>query len=124
MRKIIALAVALAFVVPAFAERFLIQVPEDDYNQIQVHNLSSVESFTGKLYKLEKDGDDFRQKMMLGAFSIKYIDDTCTLNKKIKENEWFALDLPESLDGKFSYELEHKDFPFFDILVVHIMDRD
>mgnify|MGYP003571304601 CR=1 FL=1 len=125
MKKILTFIILIALSMFCYSEQFIIQVPEDDYNQVQIHNMSSVKEFSGKLYKIEKQSDkEFIQKGILGTFIIKDIDDTCTFNKKTKKDTFISVNLPAEFDGKFSYELEHKDFPMFDILVIHIIDKE
>lgn len=124
MKKLILFTIALLFTGFLFADPLIIRVKNDDYNQIQIHNLSSEKEFSGKVYRMKRSGDDYKKTEVLGSFNIRRFDDQCTLNTLIYEGEYISIEFPPEYDNLFTYTTEHKDFPFFDILVIHLEDEE
>lgn len=124
MKKFLLITAILFVTSFLFADPIIIRVKNDDYNQVQIHNLSSIDKFNGKLYSVKKNGDSYKKTEVLGSFNIRRFDDQCTITKMIYEGDYISIEFPPEYDNMFSYTTEHKDFPFFDVLVIHLEDID
>lgn len=100
---------------------FSIDGPEKYYNQIRVVNETSQDSVRCRLVVLKEDDS---RDYVYGVYNLKGKDDSDTNTKKLTRGTRVAIEMPKDFDGEVSYTLEYLDLPLFDIVVVHLQDKN
>ncbi len=100
---------------------FVIEGPEETYNQIRVINETSQSDFQCRIVVLKEDETTDR---VYGVYDLKGFGDTCAKTARVTRGTKIAIQVPKSFPGEVSCSLEYKDFPlFFDAIVVHLNDE-
>ena len=94
---------------------------EKSYNQIRVVNNTSQEKFRCRISVIHKNGS----QDVFGIFYLSEKNDTDsnTNSNRIKRGEQIVIEMPKDFPVKTSFSLEYKDFPLWDVILIHIYDE-
>ena len=101
---------------------FVVEGPEDSYNQIRVVNETSQKDFKCRVVILNEDETTNR---MYGVYYFKEIDSSASKSdiNRVQRGSKVAIQMPKDFPTEMSYYVEYKDYPFFDIIVIHLTDN-
>lgn len=122
MRKIscILFAMMMALSVNAKSKMtFVVSGPEQSYNQIRVINETSLDDITCRVVIVE--GED-KVAAVYGIYNLygKFGSDTNT--KRVWRGTTLGVQMPNDFKGDLAFDVEYKDYPLFDIIVIHLRD--
>lgn len=111
-----------------FAQRdmtFVVEGPENSYNQVRVVNETSMENFHCRVVLLNEDKTP---KEVYGDYKLfeKWDSDSNSKNAKgdrIRKGDRLGIKLPENFPKELSFYVEYLDYPFFDVIVIHLTDK-
>ena len=101
-----------------------VEGPKESYNQVKIINETSVDSLHLRVVKLNFDGTN---ESIFGVYYIngKGESDTNTTNKeRIKRGTQLAIEFPKDFPVELAYFLEYRDYPLFDMIIIHLHDKD
>lgn len=101
---------------------FMVAGPESTYNQVRVVNETSLENFNCRVVIY----DDKSQAEVYGSYELKEKGDSDSNTKnldRIKKGSTIGVQLPKSIKKKLSFYVEYKDYPLFDVIVIHLTDK-
>ena len=119
-------ALFLFAAVSVFAQQkimsFEVKGSEKSYNQVKVVNETSYENFHCRVVILNADTT---VKDVYGDFELKEKgdSDSNTQSGSIKKGALLGIQFPKSFTGEVSFFVEYKDYPFFDVIVIHLTDK-
>ena len=128
MKKTVALFVGMFLCLAALSAeniKFKVGGNAKRYNQIKVYNNTKVSDFDCEAFILEnRDGKLVAQESM-GSVHLRNPggDDTITTIKLIKRGTNLGLTVPEKV-GEFSYVVEYKNYPLFDVIEIKLLSAD
>ena len=99
---------------------FTVEGPEETYNQIRIVNEAATAEFRCRISRLKADGEPGD---VYGVYT-KATGDTDTKTSKVRNGEQFVLDMPKDFPTEVSYAIEYVDLPLFDMVVIHITEKD
>ena len=99
---------------------FVIEGPEDTYNQIRIVNETSIDAFTCRVVTLK--GDD-EVASVYGIYSLKSKLDEDSNTNRIDRGTKIGVQMMKDFEGELSFDVEYKDRPFFDYIVIHLRDK-
>ena len=99
---------------------FVIEGPEDMYNQIRVRNETSIQAFRCRVVVLGED-DQILSESGLYNFDSGKAEDSNT--DRIRRGTKLGIQLPQDMNAELSYTVEYKDYPFFDAIIIHLFDK-
>ena len=113
-------------VMVVFAQRemnFVVDGPEKAYNQVRVVNETSYENFHCRVVILN---DDKTVKEVYGDFELKEKgdSDSNTQRGSIKKGSLLGIQFPKSFTGEASFYVEYRDYPLFDVIIIHLTNKD
>ena len=127
MKKVFLSVIIMMAALSVFAQQemltFEVKGPEKSYNQVKVVNETSVESFNCRVVVLN---DDKTIKEVYGDYYLneKGASDMNTKSgNRIKKGMSLGVQFMKNFPGKASFYVEYKDFPFFDVIVIHVTDK-
>ena len=123
MKKILVLfaAVLTAYTMKAADKMtFVIEGPEDTYNQIRIVNETSIDAFTCRVVTL-KGNDEVAS--VYGIYSLKSRLDEDSNTNRIDRATKLGVQMMKDFEGELSFDVEYKDRPFFDYIVIHLRDK-
>ncbi|MBQ4013900.1 MAG: hypothetical protein II610_01420 [Treponema sp.] len=128
MKKIILLFVGFFLCLAALgAENIKFKVGGDSrrYNQIKVVNYTNATNFDCEAFLLEDRDGKFVAQESLGCVHLRNNggSDTVTMINLIRRGDNLGLAVPEQA-GDFSYTVEYKDYPFFDVIEIKLLGAD
>lgn len=101
---------------------FFVEGPEKEYNQIRVTNETSLENFHCRVVVLDEDRS---VKDIYGDYQLKEKGDTDTNTKdRIKRGTLLGIQFPKNFTEELSFYVEYRDNPMFDVIVIHLTDKD
>ena len=102
---------------------FVVDGPEKAYNQVRVVNETSYENFHCRVVILNADST---VKEVYGDFELKEKGDSDSNTQKgsIKKGSQLGIRFPKSFTGKVSFYVEYRDYPLFDVIIIHLTDKD
>ena len=101
---------------------FVVGGPEKEYNQIRVMNETSLENFHCRVVVLDEDRN---VKDVYGDYQLKEKGDTDTNTKdRIKRGTLIGVQFPKNFTEELSFYVEYRDNPMFDVIVIHLTDKD
>ncbi len=130
MKKAISLVVFLMAAVSVFAQQekmtFVVEGPEDFYNQVRVVNETPYTDFHCRVVILN---DDKTVKEVYGDYELKEKGDSDSNTKSGKENRipkgaQLAVKFPKNFQKELDFYVEYRDFPLFDVIIIHLTDKD
>ena len=125
MKKSILLVFFVMAVMSVVAQQkmtFVVGGPEKEYNQIRVMNETSLENFHCRVVVLDEDRN---VKDVYGDYQLKEKGDTDTNTKdRIKRGTLIGVQFPKNFTEELSFYVEYRDNPMFDVIVIHLTDKD
>ena len=127
MKKLILSLFLLLAATVAFAQRdmsFEVAGPEAFYNQVRVINETSLENFHCRVVVLN---DDKSVKELYGVFELKGKGDSDSNTNnaiRIKKGSLMGIQFQKSFTADISFFVEYKDYPFFDVIIIHLIDPE
>lgn len=127
MKKSILFIFLLMAATVSFAQRdlsFVVEGPEMTYNQIKVVNETSLSHFNCRIVLLNNDKS---VKEVYGVFELaaEGESDTSTNNaNRVKKGSLLGIQFQKSFTADVSFFVEYKDYPFFDVIIIHLIDPD
>ena len=100
---------------------FVIEGPEKSYNQIRVVNETSQSDFDCRVAVLN---DDESMNYVYGVYHLKErndIDSNSDTNR-VRRGTKLAVQMPKDFPVEVSAFVEYKDYPFYDIIIIHLTD--
>jgi hypothetical protein len=112
-----------------FAQRemnFVVEGPEQSYNQVRVVNETPYEDFHCRVVILNEDKT---VKEVYGDYLLKEKGDSDSNTKSAKESRIpngakLGVKFPKNFQHELSFYVEYRDFPVFDVIVIHLTDKD
>lgn len=128
MKKVIVLFVGMFLCLAALGAeniKFMVGGGARRYNQIKVVNNTSASNFDCEAFVLESRGEKLVAQESLGSVHLRSSggDDTITLLNLIKRGSNLGIAVPEKV-GDFSYVVEYKDYPLFDVIEIKLVGAD
>ena len=105
--------------------KFKVGGSADGYNQIKIRNNSNGVYFDCEAFLLEDRDGKFVAQESLGSVHLRNNggSDTVTMINLIRRGDNLGLAVPEKA-GDFSYTVEYKDYPFFDVIEIKLLGAD
>ena len=105
---------------------FEVKGSEKSYNQVRVVNETSLENFHCRVVVLNADST---VKEIYGNYELEERGDSDSNTKsrkedRIKQGTLLGVQFPKSFTGKLLFNVEYRNYPTFDIIVIHLMDKD
>lgn len=105
---------------------FKVKGEEKTYNQVQVVNETSYADFHCRVVVLNADSTE---KEVYGDYVLKEKGDSDSntksgTNSRIKKDSLLGIKFPKNFKEEVSFFVEYKDYPMFDIIVIHLTDKD
>ena len=129
MKKIILSVLLMLATVAVFAQQqimsFEVKGDEKSYNQVRVVNETSYTNFHCRVVILNEDKS---VKDVYGDYELKEKGDSDANTKsgsesRIKKGEWLGVQFPKNFTEEVSFFVEYKDYPLFDVIVIHLTDK-
>lgn len=104
---------------------FEVKGDEKSYNQVRVVNETSYTNFHCRVVILNEDKS---VKDVYGDYELKEKGDSDANTKsgnesRIKKGEWLGVQFPKNFTEEVSFFVEYKDYPLFDVIVIHLTDK-
>jgi hypothetical protein len=105
---------------------FTVKGEEKTYNQVQVVNETSYTDFHCRVVVLNADSTE---KEVYGDYVLKEKGDSDSntksgTNSRIKKDSLLGIKFPKNFKEEVSFFVEYKDYPAFDVIVIHLTDKD
>ncbi len=105
---------------------FTVEGPEKSYNQVRVVNETPYTDFRCRVVVLN---DDKTVKEVYGDYLLKEKGDSDSNTKSAKESRIpngakLGVKFPKNFQHELSFYVEYRDFPVFDVIVIHLTDKD
>ena len=129
MKKTILSVLLMLATVAVFAQQqimsFEVKGDEKSYNQVRVVNETSYTNFHCRVVLLNEDKS---VKDVYGDYELKEKGDSDANTKsgnesRIKKGEWLGVQFPKNFTEEVSFFVEYKDYPLFDVIVIHLTDN-
>jgi len=129
MKKTILSVLFLMAATAVFAQKemtFVVEGPENSYNQVRIVNETSQENFHCRVVVLNEDKT---VKEVYGDYKLKEKGDSDsntkgTKNERIQKGTPLAVKFPKDFKHELSFYVEYRDYPLFDVIVIHLTDKD
>ncbi|MBR3558649.1 MAG: hypothetical protein IKN78_07235 [Bacteroidales bacterium] len=118
---LLTLAIVLAAVVVSAQMTFTVQGPEKKYNQIRIVNETSQTNFKCRVLILNEDGSD--SKEVYGVYELKEKGDSDFNTNKILQGTKLKIQKPKGFPVELDFNVEYKNIPLFDIIIIHLFDK-
>lgn len=99
---------------------FVVEGPENRYNQIKVVNNTSVPDFQCRVVFLN---DDNTVKEPYGIYHLKGFGDSDFTTRFVKQGQRIGIQLPNDFPKEVVFVVEYKDYPLFDAILIHINEQ-
>lgn len=105
---------------------FKVKGEEKTYNQVQVVNETSYTDFHCRVVVLNADSTE---KEVYGDYVLKEKGDSDSntksgTNSRIKKDSLLGIKFPKNFKEEVSFFVEYKDYPAFDVIVIHLTDKN
>ena len=129
MKRTILSVLFLMAVTAIFAQQemqtFVVGGSEKSYNQVRVVNETSYTDFHCRVVILN---DDKTVKEVYGDYELEERGDSDSnpkggKNDRIRKGTLIGVQFPKSFTGETSFNVEYRDYPMFDVIVIHLMDK-
>ena len=112
-----------------FAQRemnFVVEGPEKSYNQVRVVNETPYEDFHCRVVILNEDKT---VKEVYGDYELNEKGDSDSNTKvskgdRIQKGARLGVIFPKNFQHDLSFYVEYRDYPAFDVIVIHLTDKD
>lgn len=129
MKKLILSVVMMMVAMAVFAQKdmtFTVDGPERSYNQVRVVNETPYTDFHCRVVLLN---DDKTVKEVYGDYELKEKGDSDSNTKgskgdRIKKGDRLGVKFPKNFNKELSFYVEYCDYPAFDVIVIHLTDKD
>ena len=119
-RIVVLLALLMSLTAASAREVFSINGPERSYNQIWVVNRTSQENFDCRVVVMNDDKETVKE--VYGIYHLKGYDDRDSNTNKIKRGTTIGVEMPKGFPVKVNLNIEYRDYPFFDAIIITIVD--
>ena len=104
---------------------FEVQGHEKSYNQVKVVNETSYENFHCRVVILNTDST---VKEVYGDYELNEKGDSDANTRsgkdsRINQGALLGIQFPKNFTGETSFFVEYKDYPLFDVIVIHLTDK-
>ena len=104
---------------------FVVEGSEKSYNQVRVVNETSYTDFHCRVVILN---NDTTVKEVYGDYELKEKGDSDSNTKngkdsRIPQGALLGIQFPKSFTGETSYFVEYRDYPMFDVIIIHLTDK-
>ena len=104
---------------------FEVKGSEKSYNQVKVVNETSHQNFHCRVVVLNADST---VKEVYGDYVLNERGDSDANTKsgkdsRINQGALLGIQFPKSFTGEVSFFVEYKDYPLFDVIVIHLTDK-
>ena len=104
---------------------FEVKGSEKSYNQVKVVNETSNQNFHCRVVVLNADST---VKEVYGDYVLNERGDSDANTKsgkdsRINQGALLGIQFPKSFTGEVSFFVEYKDYPLFDVIVIHLTDK-
>lgn len=96
---------------------FVVKGPERVYNQIRVVNHTHQDNFSCRVVFLN---DDNTIREQYGVYQLKGYEDSDSNSIDVHRGERIGIQLQKDFPIEVSFDVEYKDYPFFDAILIHI----
>ena len=105
---------------------FKVKGDEKSYNQVRVVNETSYSDFHCRVVVLDADSS---VNNVYGDYELKEKGDSDSntksgANSRIQKGSLLGIQFPKSFTEEVSFFVEYKDYPMFDVIVIHLTDKD
>ena len=105
---------------------FVVEGSEQSYNQVRIVNETPYTDFHCRVVILNEDKT---LKEVYGDFALKGKGDSDSNTKsgkdsRIPKGALLGVQFPKNFTGETSFYVEYKDYPMFDVIVIHLTDKD
>jgi hypothetical protein len=129
MKKTILLVFLVMATMVVFAQKditFVVDGPEKSYNQVRIVNETPYTDFHCRVVILNEDKT---VKEVYGDYELKEKGDSDsntkgTKNDRIQKGTQLAVKFPKNFNKEVSFYVEYRDYPLFDVIVIHLTDKD
>ena len=129
MKKTILSVVMILAAMAVFAQKdmtFTVEGPENSYNQVRVVNETPYTDFHCRVVVLN---DDKTVKEVYGDYELKEKGDSDSntkggKNSRIPKGAQLGVKFPKNFQHELSFYVEYRDYPVFDVIVIHLTDKD
>jgi hypothetical protein len=101
--------------------QFVIEGPEEMYNQIRVTNETSLSNFRCRIVILDEDN---RITKDYGTYHLGGSKSTDTNTDRIQRGTRLGIQLQQDMDAELTFTVEYKDLPLFDAIIIHLYDKE
>ena len=122
-RLVVAIAAMLLTISMSAQEKmqFVIEGPEEMYNQIRVTNETSLSNFRCRIVILDEDN---RITKDYGTYHLGGSKSTDTNTDRIQRGTRLGIQLQQDMDAELTFTVEYKDLPLFDAIIIHLYDKE
>lgn len=104
----------------------MVEGPEQSYNQVRIINETSLVNFNCRVVILNEDKT---VKEPYGDYELKEKGDSDSntkngKNSRIQKGAQLAIKFPKDFNHELSFYVEYRDYPAFDVIVIHLTDKD
>ncbi len=104
----------------------MVEGPEQSYNQVRIINETSLVNFNCRVVILNEDKT---VKELYGDYELKEKGDSDSntkngKNSRIQKGAQLAIKFPKDFNHELSFYVEYRDYPAFDVIVIHLTDKD
>ena len=125
MKRLVFALLALTMTLGMWAEEkmtFVVAGPEAKYNQIRVMNETSLGGvFTCRVVTLTEDDE---VETVYGLYELKGRNDIDSNSGFVTQGTKIGIQMPNDFKRELSFDIEYKDYPFFDVIIIHLRDKD
>ena len=117
---LIALAVTTVMISAQEKMIFVIEGPEEMYNQIRVINETSADQLRCRVVVLDEND---QIKSEYGQYNVVGQGRWDSNTDRISRGTKLGIQMPQDFTGELSFTVEYKDYPFFDAILIHLTDK-
>lgn len=121
-RFMLLFALAVTAIMASAQEKmiFVIEGPEDTYNQIRVINETSLNEIRCRVVVLD---DSNQIKSEYGQYNVVGQGHWDSNTDRIRRGTRLAIQMPQDFTAELAFTVEYKDYPFFDAILIHLTDK-
>ena len=98
---------------------FDVEGPEERYDCVRINNETSYDIPRVRVVVLDEKEN---LKSVCGVFEFKGKKDNDSKYVHVYRGTKLGIQLPEGFEGQLSYSVEFKDYPGFDMILIHLFD--
>ena len=115
-------ALAIAAVMASAQEKmiFVIEGPEETYNQIRVINETSLTELRCRVVVLD---DNNKIMSEYGQYNVVGQGRSDSNTDRIRRGTRLGIQMPQDFTAELAFTVEYKDYPLFDAILIHLTDK-